>query len=446
MNLPTTTAATNLVITDEFQRVLDLVQTTQNHILITGKAGTGKSTLLGLLRSQTKKSAVVLAPTGLAAINVQGQTIHSFFHFSPNITISEAIGIGLKRGKTKLFQALELLVIDEVSMVRADILDCVDAFLQAAKGNSAPFGGVQTVFIGDLYQLPPVLRQEEMAEFRQRYASGYFFSAGVIQQLTSDLLGVWNYVELSHVFRQSDQHFIDLLNNVRHGTNVPQSLQILNQQVLNFSQQLPEHVIVLCTTNSTADSVNLKNLMALESDEYMYKGQTSGDFAERDMPTQFRLLLKPGARVMCVKNDAKGKWVNGTLGTVVETKPGAVIIQIDDGAEVEVLPETWNQTRMEFNAEKNALEQKVIGSFTQIPLKLAWAITIHKSQGQTFDRLVLNLENGAFSAGQTYVALSRCRTLEGLHLTRAIRISDVKTDPIVTRFFQWLESTIQQKL
>jgi ATP-dependent exoDNAse (exonuclease V) alpha subunit len=431
--------SSSIVITPQFQQVLDIVENTENHLFITGKAGTGKSTLLGLVRTMLKKTTVVLAPTGLAAINVSGQTIHSFFHFSPNITVREAAEIGSRRGKTKLFEALRVLIIDEVSMVRADILDCVDTFLQSAKGNSSPFGGVQVIFIGDLYQLPPVLRKEEIAEFTKRYASGYFFSAEVIKRLMSDLMGGWNYVELTQIFRQSDELFIDLLNNIRHNTNVSQTLKTINQQVLKTGQELPKEVIVLTTTNKTADEINDKNLNFLNSEERVYEGRLTGDFVERDMPTAMRLVLKAGARVMCLKNDSKGRWVNGTLATVIEVLLESVKIQLENGSKVEIASEIWNKTRVEFNSETNTLEQKTVGSFSQLPLKLAWAITIHKSQGQTFDKLVLNLEGGAFTAGQTYVALSRCRRLEGLYLTKAIQIRDVKTDPIVHRFFDWLE-------
>jgi energy-coupling factor transporter ATP-binding protein EcfA2 len=434
--------SSSIVITPQFQQVLDIVENTENHLFITGKAGTGKSTLLGLVRGMLKKTTVVLAPTGLAAINVSGQTIHSFFHFSPNITVREATEIGSRRGKTKLFEALRVLIIDEVSMVRADILDCVDAFLQSAKGNSSPFGGVQVIFIGDLYQLPPVLRKEEIAEFTKRYASGYFFSAEVIKRLMSDLMGGWNYVELTQIFRQSDELFIDLLNNIRHNTNVSQTLKTINQQVLKTGQELPKEVIVLTTTNKTADEINDKNLNFLNSEERVYEGRLTGDFVERDMPTAMRLVLKAGARVMCLKNDSKGRWVNGTLATVIEVLLESVKIQLENGSKVEIASEIWNKTRVEFNSETNTLEQKTVGSFSQLPLKLAWAITIHKSQGQTFDKLVLNLEGGAFTAGQTYVALSRCRSLLGLYLTKAIQIRDVKTDPIVHRFFDWLEKQI----
>jgi ATP-dependent exoDNAse (exonuclease V) alpha subunit len=287
-----------------------------------------------------------------------------------------------------------------------------------------------------------VLRKEEIAEFTKRYASGYFFSAEVIKRLMSDLMGGWNYVELTQIFRQSDELFIDLLNNIRHNTNVSQTLKTINQQVLKTGQELPKEVIVLTTTNKTADEINDKNLNFLNSEERVYEGRLTGDFVERDMPTAMRLVLKAGARVMCLKNDSKGRWVNGTFATVIEVLLESVKIQLENGSKVEIASEIWNKTRVEFNSETNTLEQKTVGSFSQLPLKLAWAITIHKSQGQTFDKLVLNLEGGAFTAGQTYVALSRCRSLLGLYLTKAIQIRDVKTDPIVHRFFDWLEKQI----
>jgi len=427
-----------ITITSQFEEVLQAVLTSNNHLLITGRAGTGKSTLLTLIRQKITKPAVVLAPTGLSAINVSGQTIHSFFHFGPNITTQQAHELGLKRGKTKLFQKLECLIIDEISMVRADLLDNIDAFLQSAKGNNAPFGGVQTIMIGDVYQLPPVLTYQEKEAFLQRYASAYFFSATVIKSLVSDLLGGWNFIELNTVFRQSDDNFIRLLNNIRHKKDLPDTLQTINQQQIEMDETVDKDVIMLTTTNKTADLQNLQNLDAILADSSVFKATVTGDFLEREFPTNKYLELKAGARVMFVKNDKQGRWVNGTLGTIAEISQ-KVLVKLDSGNLVEVEEETWEKTVMKLNESKNIFEPNVVGTFTQLPIKLAWAITIHKSQGQTFDSVLLNLEGGAFSVGQTYVALSRCRSLEGLKLVRPIYAKDVQTDVAVDNFFTWLE-------
>jgi len=428
-----------ITITPQFQEVLDVIQHSHDHLLITGRAGTGKSTLLRLIRSSVGKTAVVLSPTGLAAINVNGQTIHSFFHFSYHMSAQQAQKLGHKRGKTKLFQKLECIIIDEISMVRADILDYIDIFLKTAKGNSKPFGGVQVIMIGDVYQLPPVLTAHEKEDFLMKYSTPYFFSAAVIQSLTSDLLGGWKFVELQQVFRQSDQHFVSLLNDIRHGKNLPSSLQQLNQRVISSDDFISDETVLLSTTNRTADSLNIRNLNRIEMAPITFRAGIDGDFPEKEFPTNFELALKTEARVMFAKNDADGRWVNGTLGTVEHVSEEVLRVRLDTGKTVEVEPETWERISMEYSDETGEIEPKVVGTFTQIPLKLAWAITIHKSQGQTFNSLVLDLERGAFSAGQTYVALSRCRSLDGLFLKRPIYARDVRVDTSVDGFFEWLK-------
>jgi ATP-dependent exoDNAse (exonuclease V) alpha subunit len=435
-------------INPDFQNALDLSLNSYKNLFITGKAGTGKSTLLNLMRIQTTKNVVVLAPTGLAAINVQGQTIHSFFRFSPKVTLSEAIQIGIKRQKDKVMQNLQMLIIDEISMVRADLMDCVDIVLKNIRGNDQPFGGVQMVFIGDLYQLPPVLRTEDRADFGQLYSSPYFFEAKVMQTLFNNsqnqnlfdsdnkLNNKLEFIELQKIYRQNDDKFINLLNAVRFGQKSPEILSQINQRVT--SQNLPTNAIILTTTNLGAETINQTNLDQISDDSESYKAEIKGDFNQRDAPTATDLELKPGARVMFVKNDSQGRWVNGTLGYVKDLFEDGVTVKSDSGEILEVYAESWEIYKTSFNSEQNRLENESIGSFTQLPLKLAWAITIHKSQGQTFDNVVLDLKHRAFSAGQTYVALSRCRTLEGLFLTTAIRASDIQTDAAVLRFLKGL--------
>jgi len=436
---------TDIEINTQFQKAINLALDSFKNIFITGKAGTGKSTLLNLIRIQTEKKIVVIAPTGLAALNVSGQTIHSFFKFSPNVTTLEAIEIGKKRAKDRVVKNLEMIIIDEISMVRADLLDCVDLCLKYARGNTLPFGGVQIVLIGDLYQLPPVLRNEDKENFNQIYSSPYFFGANVMQELMkSDLFDTENdleLIELEKIYRQSDSDFIEILNAVRGGNKTLEVLNKLNQRVLNISKV--ENAIILTTTNQGADEINKNNLESLKADFEIYTGQIKGDFSQRDLPTSQALELRVGARVMFVKNDSKGNWVNGTLGVVKELFDDGVSVLSDDGQILEVYPETWEIYQTKYNTEENRLENEVVGSFIQLPLKLAWAITIHKSQGQTFDKIILDLKHRAFSAGQTYVALSRCRTLEGLYLTQEIKSSDIRTDSQVISFlnkWQYLKS------
>lgn len=426
----------NLEMNSQFKFALELVLDTTKNLFITGKAGTGKSTLLNLIRVQTSKNIVVLAPTGLAALNVSGQTIHSFFKFSPQVNTQDAHEIGKKHAKDKVIKNLDLIVIDEISMVRADLLDCVDISLKHARGNSLPFGGVQMVLIGDLYQLPPVLRAQESADFNQLYSSPYFFGATVMQELMSgDLFDPdkqLELLELDKIYRQSDSNFIDLLNAVRRGEKSAAILNQLNDRIQNIDHL--QNAIILTTTNQAADDINQTNLEKLPPDFEIYKGQLKGDFKERDLPTSQSLELRVGARVMFVKNDQKGGWVNGTLGVVKDLFEDGVRVISDDNKLLEVSAETWEMYQTKYNDQKNALENESIGSFTQLPLKLAWAITIHKSQGQTFDQVVLDLKHRAFSAGQTYVALSRCRSLEGLYLTHAVQASDIRTDRAVSEF------------
>ena len=438
---------TEIEINSDFQKAMNLALDGYQNLFITGKAGTGKSTLLNLIRVQTEKNVTTLAPTGLAALNIQGQTIHSFFRFSPQVTLTEAMEVGRKRQKDKVMQNLHMIIIDEISMVRADLLDCIDVCLKQIRGSNLPFGGVQMVLIGDLYQLPPVLRSSDLSDFSKMYDSPYFFAAKVMQeQIEGNLFGANNrleMVELQKIYRQNDAKFIELLNAVRRGEKHSSILDKLNERVTPQIDE--EKSIILTTTNQGADDINQTNLNAIKEDFEVYKSVVDGNFNTRDAPTSSELELKPGARVMFVKNDQKGRWVNGTLGHVKELFEDGVTVISDSGETLEVYPEKWEIYKTTFNQTENKLENESVGSFTQLPLKLAWAITIHKSQGQTFDKVVLDLKHRAFSAGQTYVALSRCRTLEGLYLTTKVVASDIKTDFAVTRFLEKFEKILEEE-
>jgi ATP-dependent DNA helicase PIF1 len=429
-------------INNDFKKGLEAVNNSKKHIFLTGKAGSGKSTFLKYIKKHCSKNSVVLSPTGLSAININGQTIHSFFLFPPNITIEKAQLEGLKRRNHKIFKNLNLLIIDEISMVRADLLDAIDEHLKAVKGNSKSFGGVQLVFIGDLYQLPPILKYYEVETFENKYQTPYFFSSFVFQRILENAQKELIFIKLNKIYRQSDNQFIDILNQIRNGNFLlnNEAINVLNQ---NFNPDWAEFNnthIILTTNNAKAESINSYNLNMIESQEYVFEGKIDGKFDPRNLPNQEYLTIKTGARVMIIKNDPKKKWQNGSLGTITLINKDSVEVMLDNGSEVLVKKEVWQNTKSVYNENENKIEQEIIGSFTQIPIKLAWAITIHKSQGQSFDKAILDLDNGSFSTGQTYVALSRVRSLDGLILARPINKSDIKVDKIITQFLDYLKS------
>uniref|UniRef100_A0A7V4DF20 WYL domain-containing protein n=1 Tax=Candidatus Caldatribacterium californiense TaxID=1454726 RepID=A0A7V4DF20_9BACT len=421
-------SATPVELNREFVQALELLEQAGQSVFITGRAGTGKSTLLRYFREHTKKNIAVLAPTGVAALNVQGQTIHSFFRFRPDVTPETAPRV--KPEDPSLYRRLDTIIIDEISMVRADLLDCVDAFLRVyGPSLSEPFGGVQMVFVGDLYQLPPVVKRAERLLFTEYYESPYFFSAFAFREIHPVVL------VLNKVYRQSDPKFVELLNRIRNNTATDEDLALLNARV--FPDYVPgegEFVIHLTTTNDLAQRANEGKLAELPGKEWVYKGQILGAFSSADLPTDPVLRLKRGAQVMLLTNDPYGRWVNGTIGQVQECTDGAVILRLESGNEVEVTPHVWDMFEFYYDREEGRIMTRSIGSFTQYPLRLAWAVTIHKSQGLTFDRVVVDLGRGTFAHGQAYVALSRCRTLEGLILKRPLLRKDITMDWRVVRF------------
>ncbi len=426
-----------LQLNDDFKYALDVLEKTPRSMFITGRAGTGKSTLLQLFRSTTRKKMIVLAPTGVAALNVQGQTIHSFFGFPPRIiTPSEAGRKVTRRDLQRLYRNLEVLVIDEISMVRADMLDGMDRFLRVNRENMQPFGGVQVVFFGDLFQLPPVVTRDpvEQSFFQDFYQTPYFFSAQVCQdpEFALDML------ELRKVYRQESRHFLRLLEAVRINELDQDDLEDLNERrVLNF--QATEGYITLCARNATADSINRKELSQLSTPEFEFHAEVKGAFDPSLYPTEATLRLRQGAQVMFVKNDPVERlYVNGTIGKVVSLNINTIVVEVEAGdgkkRRIEVAPMDWEILRYK-SGPTGDIEAESIGSFRQYPLRLAWAITIHKSQGKTFDRVLVDLGGGAFEHGQLYVALSRCRTLEGIVLRQPIRQQDVITDERVVDFY-----------
>jgi len=429
----------------QFLKSLTLLENTNKHIFITGKAGTGKSTLLKHFRTTTAKNHIVLAPTGVAAVNIKGETIHSFFKFKPGVTPEDARKAGLEKRNDKLIDRLETIIIDEISMVRADLLDCMHNYLAMATKNSAPFGGKQVVMIGDLFQLPPVVTQYEQEIYRTVYPSPYFFDSQIMRQILINAPGNLEYVELNKIYRQSDQDFIDILNGVRTKALLKSHYNKLSERIdPTFEASHKQGYVTLVATNKQAEEINIKNLEKLKGDKQIFKGSTYGNFEEKEFPTPMALELIKSARVMFLNNDPDGRWINGTLGEIkgfddAEDENGfpltVVKVKIDNGGTVEVHPYTWMKYQTTLNDENKKLESHEVGSYVQIPLKLAWAITIHKSQGKTFDKVIIDMGRGAFASGQVYVALSRCTTLEGIVLKKPITMRDIIIDPRISQFF-----------
>jgi ATP-dependent DNA helicase PIF1 len=416
---------------------LDLMENTSQNLFLTGKAGTGKSTLLTYFRQHTKKKIVVLAPTGVAALNVQGQTIHSFFKFKHSVTLNSIRRLKENKEKKSIYKQLDAIVIDEISMVRADLLDCVDRFLRLnGKNPSLPFGGVQMIFIGDLYQLPPVVTSQEKDIFLTHYKSPYFFSANFFEDY--DMA----FIELDQIFRQQDERFINLLNAIRNETITGADMVLLNQRVKPDFQS--EEYICLTPKNSEADAINTAQLNALTGKVLTMEARIEGTFGKEYYPTRQTLTLKVGAQVMMVNNDANGLWVNGTMGKIQRfdrnETGNTIVVSLEDGVEVEVGPHKWEINR--FFLESEAIQTEVIGSFTQYPLTLAWALTIHKSQGKTFKKVMLDIGSGAFMSGQVYVALSRCTSLEGLILKKPLYPRHIWSDKEVVTFVNSLKRHI----
>lgn len=415
-------------LSKEQRAVFELIEKTREHIFVTGRAGTGKSTLLNHLAYNTDKQIVICAPTGVAALNVGGQTIHSLFRLPIGVIADHAIDQSdeLK----KLLNTIDTLVIDEVSMVNADLLDAIDrALRQARQKKSDPFGGVQLVLFGDPYQLAPVPGStEERQYFADAYRSMWFFDAKVWLETSLRI------VELVDVHRQHESEFRYMLNAVRHGMVTREIADRLNS--VGARHAPADGVITLATRNDAVNRINQGALARLPGRLQTAKAEISGDFGGRNHPADESLELKVGARVMFLRNDYQGqgeiRWVNGSVGTVTRIADN-VRVELD-GHEYEVEPATWERHRYSYDAATKKLSKEVVAEFTQFPLRLAWAVTIHKSQGKTYDSAIVDLGGGAFAPGQTYVALSRITALDGLYLTRPLRPSDVRVDPDVERF------------
>ena len=418
----------------QFVAAIERMENAPGPLFITGKAGTGKSTLLSYFVRTTEKKLVVLAPTGVAALNVKGQTIHSFFNFPVDVTVSAITSHKTKPRNVKLYKKLDTVVIDEISMVRADLLDCIDACLrQYGPKAGQPFGGVQMIFLGDLYQLPPVVNGAAAELFRTHYQTPYFFSAHCLEGVEVER------IELQKIYRQTDRDFIDLLGRIRGNTVTPADIAHINSRVgATVAAGKGEFRITLASTNKTADEINEDSLSDLAGRLYTNEAKITGDFSKEYYPTAPTLSFKLGAQVMMLNNDMEKRWVNGSLGMIDdlcrdEAGDEYLSVKLQDGGRiVQVYPYTWEVVR--FRLEENEIVAAPIGTFAQYPFRLAWAITIHKSQGKTFSRVTVDLGRGAFAAGQVYVALSRCTSFEGLSLNSPIRASDIRTDPQIAGF------------
>ena len=424
----------------EFQDAWSVIRKTHRSVFLTGKAGTGKSTFLKYICANTSKNHIVLAPTGIAAVNVGGQTMHSFFKipFKPMVPDDPDYAnptrmrkmLRYTKEKVKLIRELELIIIDEISMVRADIIDFVDRVLRVYSGNMRePFGGKQLLLVGDIFQLEPVVTHDTRDILRRYYKNFFFFNARAFAQI--NLVAI----ELRKIYRQSDNDFIALLDRIRINRASSTDIARLNQRCNpDYHEVNDDFVITLATRRDTVDSINDEHMKALKTPEYVYEGAIEGDFPENSLPTAYNLALKEGAQVIFIRNDKEGRWCNGTIARITKLTDTRVYVALENGKEMAVEREIWENMQYTYNEKEKKVEEKVLGSFSQIPIKPAWALTVHRSQGLTFNKVVIDFAGGAFTGGQTYVALSRCTSLEGITLLKPLSERDIIVSMAVVDF------------
>ncbi|MHB1158388.1 MAG: ATP-dependent DNA helicase [Phycisphaerales bacterium] len=436
----------SITITPEFELAKIFLDEQVPFLFVTGRAGTGKTTFVRWIWEQYRGTCVVVAPTGLAALNAGGQTIHSFCRLPKGIVHLDDV----KEERTRAIYAhLQLLIIDEISMVRVDIMEAIEYFLRLnGPRRGQPFGGVSILAVGDMHQLPPVVKGDEARQYlSDNFKSPYFFSARCLKDINIEV------VELTRPFRQDNKEFLSLLNNLREGREISDTIHQLNERCISSRSDDPDWT-VLVPTRIRAAKINETRLLELSGELREFTGKVIGTFLlgrrnivdlsddelDKELPSPYRLRIKAGAIVVFTKNDASDRWVNGTIGRIAEIRENTIVVEMgytnDDSRLWEVSPASWERYRYIYDRTENRIVREVIGSYEQFPLALAWAMTIHKAQGQTLDRALVDLDRGAFAAGQTYVAISRCRSIEGLRLKRAIRSSDVLYDPTIVRLYR----------
>lgn len=412
----------------EQRKFAEIIEYSNDNVYCTGKAGSGKTEVLKWILEHTLKDIVALAPTGVAALNIGGQTIHSFFHLKPTLqTVNDFEEIAIPSKLRGALNKLDAIIIDEISMVSVDIIEMIDKILKKARNSILPFGGVQMIFFGDLYQLPPITKKDTYNYLKDLYGGVFFFNSPALKES-----GLKIY-ELNHIFRQDDLDFKNLLNQVRSGNNSKEVIDAINKQV---AKNIPNgEFITIASTKSIVDAINTSKLKSIDSPEYVYKAVINGDFKESNYPTDSELHLKVGAQVMMTANDKKRRWVNGSLGTVVELNDNYIKVKINN-IEYTIQDFLWEDYRYKYNPETKEIYKEVASNFNQYPIKLAWATTIHKSQGKTFNSVLIDLGDGTFDTGQLYVALSRCTTLDKLYLKTPVKPSDIKVNMEVVNFMK----------
>lgn len=423
-----------IIRTQEFEDAFDLLEKTNHNIFLTGKAGTGKSTLIKYFRSKSAKQTAILSFTGLAALNIGGETIHSFFQFPIGFIDKKTVHANNKI--SHILRGISTIILDEVSMIRADLMDAIDKSLQKNRENNLPFGGVQMIFIGDLHQLPPIVEKELRQTYGQFYKTPFFFSADVFTRKKI------KKIDLQKVHRQTNPLFLEVLNDVRENKFTDAAVKILNRNVVDnkfMHELLASDYVVLCTLNEKARTINNHFMDKLNTPIHNYKAKIGGDFDPATFPTDEVLRFKEGAKVIFIRNDTELKsYVNGDVGIIRRLTPNSILVE-SDKAMITVERCEWHKYRYETKyvdsvdengiaIKKRIVTKVVAGTFSQYPLKLGWAISIHKSQGQTYEKVVIDFGDGCFTSGQAYVALSRCRTIEGIKLRRPMRVTDVILD------------------
>ncbi len=412
-----------------YSEVAKLIEKSPHPIYLTGRAGTGKTTFLRHFLETSELNSIIIAPTGIAALNAGGQTAHSLFKFPPNLIRPQDV----KRVREgRLLRAIDLLVIDEISMVRADLMDGIDRSLRLHRGINLPFGGVKLLCVGDAAQLPPVVNREEGEILNDWFNGPYFFDAPSVQSMK------WRIIELTHAFRQTEYHFLEILNRLRHGAISRDDFELLEQRIIPIAPDVDDNGVILTTTNDAARRINEREMAALPEKPAIYCGEADGVFDERLFPTEINLELKVGAKVMMLRNDIDRRFVNGTLARVIETNDETVKVKIGRYVH-EIEPVVWERYQYELD-DKDEPKRKTVGTFTQLPIRPAWALTIHKAQGLSFDKVHIDFGRGAFAHGQTYVAFSRCRTLEGLTISRNVKKSDIAIDERSMAFLDGIET------